>query len=327
MRILVTGGMGFIGSNFVKHIISQHEIVNLDRLSLGSNVENLRSLEANPSYHFVKGDICNEGIMTSLLTDIDAVVNFAAETHVDRSIKDPSTFIESNIVGTFRLLEAERRLGRKIRHVQVSTDEVYGSCEGVPFTELNRLSPSNPYSATKASGDLLCGAYHKTYGMDVLITRCTNNFGPNQFPEKLIPKTIIRALHDLAIPIYGTGKAVRDWLYVGDHCNAIENVLNRGSSGEVYNISTGNEISVTSLVNQVLDILGKPESLISHVRDRPGHDMRYSLSSSKLRESLGWRPEYDFSESLRRTVEWYVENKMWWGPLTSPEILSTTPWV
>jgi dTDP-glucose 4,6-dehydratase len=327
MRILVTGGMGFIGSNFVKHAIAKHDIVNIDKLSVGSNVENLRDLESNPRYRFVKDDIRAERLMTDLLADVDAVVHFAAETHVDRSIKDPSTFIESNVIGTFRMLEAERKLGSKIRHVQVSTDEVYGSCAGAPFTEGDRLSPSNPYSATKASGDLLCCAYHRTYGMDVLVTRCTNNFGPNQFPEKLIPKTIIRALHDLAIPIYGTGEAVRDWLYVCDHCNAIEHILNRGSSGEVYNVSTGNEVSTLNLVKQILGILGKPESLISHVRDRPGHDMRYSLDSSKLRKSLGWRPEYDFSNSLRRTVEWYVGNKLWWGPLTTPEILSPTPWV
>lgn len=326
MKALITGGFGFIGCNFVKQAVKSHRIINLDRMSAGSNPQSLKNLKAEPHYQFIKGDITNSELVTSLLNDVDVVIHFAAETHVDRSIRDSRAFIDSNIYGTYTLLEAERKLGKRIRHIQISTDEVYGSCEGLPFTETDRLNPSNPYSATKASGDMLCGAYHRTYGMDVLITRCTNNFGPNQFPEKLIPKTIIRALHNLPIPVYGNGKAVRDWLYVGDHCNAIEQVLNKGKSGEKYNISAGNEVSALDMVKQILELLDKPESLITYVPDRPGHDMRYSLDSSKLRSSLGWKPEYIFDDAIKKTVDWYIENEEWWKPLTTPEILHPTPW-
>jgi len=326
MKLLVTGGLGFIGSNFIKQCVQSHSVINLDRMSIGSNPMSLRELEDNKNYRFVKGDINDVNLVSSFLDEVDAVVNFAAETHVDRSIRDPAPFIESNIHGTYSLLEAERKVGKKVRHIQVSTDEVYGSCVGDPFKETDTLNPSNPYSATKASADLLCRAYHTTYGLDVLITRCTNNYGPNQFPEKLIPKTIIRALHNLPIPVYGTGEAVRDWLYVGDHCNAIMQVLKKGVSGEVYNVSAGNEVSAIGMVKQILGLLEKPESLITYVQDRPGHDMRYSLDSSKLRSTLGWKPEHGFGEALGKTVDWYRMNEGWWRPLTSAEVLHPTPW-
>lgn len=326
MNLLVTGGLGFIGSNFIRKMIQKHRIINLDRMSTGSNPKSLEDLKACSDYRFVKGDITNENLVKSILSEVDAVINFAAETHVDRSIRDPTPFINSNIIGTYTLLEAERKLDNRVRHIQISTDEVYGTCTGKPFKETEQLKPSNPYSATKASADLICGAYHTTYGMEISITRCTNNFGPNQFPEKLIPKTIIRALNNLPIPVYGTGEAVRDWLYVADHCDAIGHILEKGTSGEIYNISAGNEVTNISIVEHILELLDKPSSLITHVQDRPGHDMRYSLDSSKLRSALDWHPHHGFDDALKKTVEWYTENEVWWRPLITPETLHPTPW-
>jgi dTDP-glucose 4,6-dehydratase len=325
MKVLVTGGSGFIGSNFIKSTYVEHPIINLDKMGFGSNPTSLLDLQDKPNYEFVKGDIRDSNLIKSVIKDVDVVINFAAETHVDRSIKDPCDFIESNILGTFSLLEVERKLGCQIRHIQISTDETYGSILNEPFKETDPLNPSNPYSATKAAADLLCQSYFKTYGMDILITRCTNNFGPNQFPEKLIPKTIIRAYYDLKIPIYGTGKNIRDWIYVLDHCKAIDFVSKRGKSGEVYNISSGNEITNIELVEQILDIMGKPIDLIQFVEDRPGHDLRYSLDSSKLR-SMGWRPTHTFKEGLKSTIEWYLANPDWWKPIITPDLLSESPW-
>jgi len=324
MKILVTGGLGFIGSNFIRLIFPTHTIVNIDKMGIGSNPANLTWLK-DPGYKFVKGDIRDGEIVKSILPDIDVVINFAAETHVDRSIKDPSSFIDNNILGTLSLLEAERKSTHEIKHIQVSTDETYGTCLNEPFKETDILDPSNPYSASKAAADLLCKSYFRTYGLDVIITRCTNNFGPNQFPEKLIPKTIIRAINNLKIPIYGSGQNIRDWIYVEDHCSAIELLTKTGESGEVYNISSGNECSNLSLCERTLDILKKPRNLIQLVADRPGHDMRYSLDSSKIR-SLGWKPKYSFKEALKSTVEWYIANPEWWNPITTPEVLSEAPW-
>jgi dTDP-glucose 4,6-dehydratase len=327
--VLVTGGLGFIGSNFIRYLFSEDphvEIVNLDKVGYGSNPQNLADLKEEANYKFVKGDVSDHELVSSLIKSVDAVVNFAAETHVDRSIRDPQSFLRSNTLGTFTLLESIRALNRSVNFVQISTDEVYGEIKSGSFNELDRLNPSNPYSASKASADMLCLAYHRTYGLNVKITRCTNNFGPYQFPEKLIPKTTIRALKNLKVPIYGTGENVRDWIYVVDHCEAVRLVLEDGEAGEIYNISSGNEVSNIEVVRMILRLLGRDGSLISFVEDRPGHDVRYSLDSSKIRSKLGWRPRHSFSSALEETVRWYVENESWWMPLATEEILHPTPW-
>ena len=329
MKLLITGGVGFIGSNFIKYTLSTHpnyEILNIDKIGIGANLTNLKNLEAEDRYTFIKGDISDPNIVNKVIAEVDAIVNFAAETHVDRSISDPRPFLESNIMGTYTLLEAERELERSIKHVQVSTDEVYGTIDDGSFTEKDLLEPSNPYSATKAAADMLCKAYNTTYGLDITITRCTNNFGPHQLPEKLIPKTIIRSIKNMSIPIYGTGTNVRDWIYVLDHCEAIHCVLDQGRSGDIYNISSGSEQSVINIVTKILDYLDKPEKTIEYVEDRPGHDKRYSLDSSKIRVKLGWEPKYDFVTALERTVDWYIENQRWWKPIADEKMLHPTPW-
>jgi len=329
LKLLVSGGLGFIGSNFINHIHSkrrEYKIINIDKMGVGANKENMKHITNSERYRFKKGDISNLSNLCEFLKNCDAVINFAAETHVDRSISNPKPFLDSNYIGTFNLLEAERKLGARIRHIQISTDEVYGDIIRGSYTEEDRLNPSNPYSATKAAADLLCQAYRRTYDLDVIVTRCTNNFGPYQFPEKLIPKTIIRALKDMNIPVYGTGENVRDWLYVIDHCEAIYHLIHNDIPGEVYNISAGNEISVLEIVKEILEILGKPEELISFVEDRPGHDLRYSLDSSKIRSALNWKPRHSFRDALRETVEWYVENEWWWKPLINEKVLHETPW-
>jgi len=329
MRIIVAGGLGFIGTNFIRHLFSEEadvKIVNIDKMGVGSNPKNLEDLKKQANYSFVEGDISDPSVINNLIQEADAIVNFAAETHVDRSIKNPQIFIQSNILGVFNILESIRKHNRSINFVQVSTDEVYGEIEEGSFHEFDRLNPSNPYSASKAAADMLCLAYHRTYGLDVKITRCTNNFGPYQFPEKLIPKTIIRALRNLQVPIYGTGANIRDWIYVLDHCEAIRLVLEKGRAGEIYNVSSGNEVSNLEVVKEILQHLGKNEDLISFVEDRPGHDRRYSLDSSKIRSELGWRPKYDFSSALKKTIEWYLENESWWRPLATREVLHSTPW-
>ncbi len=329
MKILVTGGLGFIGTNFIKYITSIHpeyQIINCDKMGLGSNPNNLKDMEKRNTYKFIKGDISNYKTVTKVLKDVDAVINFAAETHVDRSIADPKPFIESNIIGTFNLLEAEREMDLSVRHIQISTDETYGDILVGSFNEEDLLKPSNPYSASKASADLLCQAYSKTYGMDTVITRCTNNYGPYQFLEKLIPKTIVRAQNNLPIPIYGTGDNVRDWIYVQDHCEAIEQILKKGETGEIYNISSGNELSTLTVVEKILEILEKPRDFIHFVEDRPGHDYRYSLDSSKIKRDTGWTPKNVFDSSLKKTVYWYKRNDWWWKPLMREDILHKTPW-
>jgi dTDP-glucose 4,6-dehydratase len=329
MKLLVTGGLGFIGSNFCRHIIAKYPnytLINIDKIGLGANPANLHDIEDNERYAFIKGDISNLQLLENLIKKVDAVVNIAAETHVDRSIAKPFAFLQNNTVGTFTLLEAIRKQKGEIRLVQVSTDEVYGQALKGSFTENQRTDPSNPYSASKAAADMFVLAYCKTYGLDVSITRCTNNFGPYQLPEKLIPKSIIRALKDLPIPVYGSGSNIRDWIYVTDHCQAIETVLEKGATGEVYNISAGNEISNVEIVKEILATLNKPETLITFVEDRPGHDMRYSLDSSKIRSELNWRPLTSFTRSLESTVRWYVENEQWWQPFATEDILHPTPW-
>jgi len=329
MKLLVTGGLGFIGTNFIKYILSKHpeyDVINCDKMGLGSNSNNLKDLEKRNNYRFIKGDISNYKVVTKIVKDVDTVINFAAETHVDRSIADPKAFIESNIIGTFNLLEAERRMNLSVKHIQISTDETYGDIVQESFSEEDLLKPSNPYSATKASADMLCQAYSRTYSMDTVITRCTNNFGPYQFPEKLIPKTIIRSQHNLLIPVYGTGENVRDWIYVLDHCEAIEQIIKKGEMGEIYNISSGNELSTLTVVEKILELLERPKDLVTFVEDRPGHDFRYSLDSSKIRIDTSWAPKHIFGPSLKKTIDWYIQNDWWWKPLINDKILHKTPW-
>ena len=329
MKILVTGGAGFIGSNFIRYVLSKYsdiEVINIDKLDYGSNLENLRDVEDDPRYTFIKGDINDYELVSNIIKDVDAIVNFAAQTHVDRSISNPYSFIESNILGVYTLLEAIRKHNPNARFVQISTDEVYGDIIKGSFTENSRLNPSSPYSASKAAADMLVLGYSRTYKLDVVITRCTNNYGPYQFPEKLIPKTIIRAKNNLKVPIYGTGKNVRDWIYVLDHCEAVDLVLRKGERREIYNISSGEEKTNLEVVQQILKTMGKPDDLIEFVEDRPGHDLRYSLDSTKIREELGWRPRITFEEGIKRTVKWYLDNEWWWRPLVNEKVLHPTPW-
>jgi dTDP-glucose 4,6-dehydratase len=329
MKFLVTGGLGFIGSNFCRFMLRMHsdcELINVDKVGIGANPANLRDMENDKRYSFVKGDITNPQFMHKMIRDVDVVVNIAAETHVDRSISDPYLFLKNNTIGTFTVLEALRKYNKKARLVHVSTDEIYGQALEGSFTENTPANPSNPYSASKAAADMFVLSYHKTYDLNVSITRCTNNFGPYQLPEKLIPKTIIRALRDLSIPIYGSGTNIRDWIYVEDHCEAVDVVLQRGKAGEVYNISAGNEIPNIEIAKKILALLDKPESLITFVEDRPGHDVRYSLDSTKARSMVGWQPKFSFNESLESTVRWYVENEHWWKLLATEAILHPTPW-
>lgn len=327
MRFLVTGGFGFIGSNFVRYVLGGKRdvmVTILDKLALGSDPRNLAGLEAS-RYRFVKGDICDGQVVEKLLKVNDVVVNFAAESHVDRSISNPLPFVESNVEGVVSILEALRRSGAEKRLVAVSTDEVYGPVNH-PATETDLLKPTSPYAATKAAGDLLCLAYARTYGLDVVITRCTNNFGPYQFPEKLIPKTIVRASLGLKIPVYGNGKNSREWLHVRDHCAAVKMIAEKGRKGEVYNISSGEETENIALVDRILKVMRKPGNLIEFVEDRPGHDLRYSLDAGKIRREIGWRAETSFAGALEDTVKWYLENQDWWRPLATPEVISPTPW-
>ena len=325
MKILVTGGLGFIGSNFVRYLVEEvgmdaAEITVVDALKHGSNENNLKDLD----YKLVKGDICDYELMAELVKGVDAIVNFAAETHVDRSISNPYAFIESNVIGTYTILEVTRKVNPEARLVHISTDEVYGDIDEGSFKEEDRLRPSSPYSASKASADMFVLAYVRTYGLNAVITRCTNNYGAYQFPEKLIPKAIIRAELNMKIPIYGTGKNVRDWIYVKDHCEAINFVLEKGERGGIYNISSGEEKTNLEVVSEILRIMNKPD-LVEFVEDRPGHDIRYSLDSSKIRKS-GWKPKYSFSDGLKETVECYLENERWWKPLADEKILHPTPW-
>ena len=326
MKLLVTGGLGFIGSNFISRIFENHEnwsIVNVDAELYGSNHQSLKKFEDSDKYRFVKGNITDQKLMEELISESDVVVNFAAESHVDRSISNAKPFIDSNILGVFTLLEAIKKMKKKLIHI--STDEVYGSLKTDSAKEETRLNPSSPYAASKASAELLIQSYITTYSCDVIITRCTNNYGPKQFPEKLIPKTIMLAINNKNIPIYGTGKNIRDWIFVEDHCDAIIDVLLKGKSGESYNISAGNEIDNITIIKKILTILDKPLENIEFVEDRPGHDFRYSMESSKIRQTLEWSQKKKFEEGIEKTVEWYLENKEWWMNLDQ-NILDSTPW-
>jgi dTDP-glucose 4,6-dehydratase len=329
MKILVTGGLGFIGSNLVRHLLTKYpdaKVTNIDKISVGANPLNLKDLKHDRRYRFVRGDISHPRHVAKLIKSHETVINCAAETHVDRSIANPSPFMRSNVLGTFTLLEAMRKNNPKVRLVHVSTDEIYGDVSEGSFTESSILKPSNPYSASKAAADMLTLTYKRTYGSDVMVTRCTNNFGPYQHPEKLIPKTIIRAKRNLPIPLYGEGKQVRDWIYVRDHCEALVRVMESGKSGSIYNISAGNEIPNLRVVEQILELMNKPKEIIQFVEDRPGHDVRYSLDSSRIRSELGWGPSISFREALDKTIEWYLNNENVWKPLASKKSLNPTPW-
>lgn len=327
MKILVTGAAGFIGANFVYHMLDEHkdyEIVALDLLTYAGNLETLEDALKNPNCKFVKGDISDRDFIFNLFKDekFDIVVNFAAESHVDRSIIDPSIFLKTNILGTQVLMDACREYGIK-RYHQVSTDEVYGDLpldrKDLFFTEDTKIHTSSPYSASKASADLLVQAYHKTFKLPISISRCSNNYGPYHFPEKLIPLIISRALNDMELPVYGTGENVRDWLYVKDHCVAIDLIIHNGKDGEVYNVGGHNEKTNLEVVKTILEILGKPESLITYVSDRKGHDLRYAIDPTKISNELGWKPTIKFNDGIKMTVEWYINNKSWWERIVSGE--------
>lgn len=329
MNLLITGGAGFIGSNFVRYMLehTEHMLVNLDKLTYAGRLENLSDVQSHPRYRFVRGDICDRVLLRQIFEEhaIDGVIHFAAESHVDRSIEDPEIFLRTNVVGTQALLDTARdawRLDRNdgrcrsyregVKFLQVSTDEVYGSLgrEGM-FTEQSLLAPNSPYSASKASADLMVRAYHETFGLPMNITRCSNNYGPYQFPEKLIPLMITNACADKRLPVYGDGMQVRDWLHVKDHCTAIATVFASGKSGEVYNIGGNNEKANIEIVELILERLGKPRSLIEHVADRPGHDRRYAIDNTKITSCLGWQPAYTFEQGIAETIDWYLANTQW----------------
>ncbi|NNC16305.1 dTDP-glucose 4,6-dehydratase [Corallococcus exiguus] len=322
MNVLVTGGCGFIGSNLVKYLRRERpdwKIINLDKLTYAGNLETLADLEGDPKHVFVRGDIANRELVEHLIVQhgIDAVMHLAAESHVDRSILGPEVFINTNVLGTQQLLEACRARGVK-RFLMVSTDEVYGSLGPTgAFTETSPLQPSSPYSASKTSSDLVALAYHHTFKMDVVVTRCSNNYGRYQFPEKLIPLMVVNALHDKPLPVYGDGANVRDWLHVEDHCQGLLMALEKGRAGEVYNIGGGSERRNIEIVKGILGLLKKPESLIQYVADRPGHDRRYAIDPTKIRTELGYQPKHTFEQGLADTVTWYMENRAWWERVTS----------
>ncbi|WP_010632866.1 dTDP-glucose 4,6-dehydratase [Sporolactobacillus vineae] len=326
MRLLVAGGAGFIGSNFVHHMIKFHPedtVVNYDLLTYAGNLENLKDIEDHPTYHFVHGDIRNRELLEYVFDqfDIDTVVNFAAESHVDRSITEPDLFVKSNVLGTQNLLDVAKSK-QVTKYLQISTDEVYGSlgADGF-FTETTPLAPNSPYSASKASADLMVRAYYETYGMNINITRCSNNYGPYHFPEKLIPLVITNALEDKELPVYGDGQNIRDWLYVEDHCAAIDLVLHKGKPGEVYNVGGHNEKRNIDIVELIVDTLGKSCDLIKHVSDRPGHDRRYAIDPTKIETELGWKPQYTFETAIKKTIQWYLDYEDWWRKIKSGEYM------
>jgi len=326
MNILVTGGLGFIGSNFILKVLKDHEdfsIINVDAEFFGSNHKNLIELKNAPNYEYVKCSITNRRQMEDLISKSDAVVNFAAESFVDRSIANADPFLVSNIRGAFTLLDITKK--QKKRFVHISTDEVFGSIENDSAVETSKFNPSSPYAATKAAAELLINSYTTTYDCDCVITRCTNNYGPRQYPEKLIPKTILLANKDKKIPVYGNGKNIRDWIFVDDHCEAVLRILLDGKSGESYNISANNEVDNLTIIRKILNILNKSEDLIEFVEDRPGHDFRYSLESKKIRNELNWSESTSFEKGLEKTVDWYLSNKDWWENIFK-QALNPTPW-
>ena len=326
MKLLITGGLGFIGSNFIQHIFknTDWEVTNVDAEVFGSSHHNLETVSDSKNYTFMKGNITNRKLMDDLISECDCIVNFAAESHVDRSILDANPFLISNIRGVFTILDVLKEREKKL--VQISTDEVFGTIIEGSATEKSCFNPSSPYSATKASAELLINAYIATYDLDVITTRCTNNYGPHQFVEKLIPKSIGLCRQDRKIPVYGIGKSIRDWIHVQDHCEAIMTVLEKGKSGESYNISASNEIDTVTLLKKILKLLGKPEDLLQFGEERPGEDLRYSLDSSKIRNELGWKPKISIDDGLKKTVNWYSSHdEDWWNNIPE-ETYSSTPW-
>ena len=322
MKILITGGAGFMGSNAVKYFLKNYpdvQIVNLDKLTYAGNLENLKDVENNPRYKFIKGDIADEKLVDETVKDIDVIINYAAETHVDRSILDPKAFITTDVLGTYALLEAAKKYNIK-KYIQISTDEVFGSINDGKFTEESPFEPNSPYAASKAGGDHLCRAYFKSYNVPAIVTHSCNFFGPYQYPEKLIPLFITNLLENKKVPVYGDGRQVREWIFTKDHCRAIDAILHKGEIGEVYNIGTGNEIPNIEITKILLNELGKDESSIDYVKDRPGHDRRYAIDSTKLRK-LGWKPETNFEDGIKQTVGWYKENEQWWKRIKSGEYL------
>ncbi len=314
MKILITGGAGFMGSNFVHYILKKYpdyEVVNLDKLTYSGNLDNLRDIENNPNYKFVKGDIIDSEIVDELMKNVDIVVNYAAETHVDRSIMDPGSFVKTDVLGTYNLLEKARKYNIS-RFVQISTDEVFGSIEDGEFVETSPFEPNSPYAASKAGADLLARSYFVTYNTPIIITHSCNFYGPYHYPEKFIPLAIVNLLQGKKVPLYGDGKNVREWIYTEDHCRAIDAIVHKGKIGEVYNISTGEEWKNIDVLKEILNILEKDETFIEYVKDRPGHDRRYALDSNKLRNELGWKPENNLSEGIKKTINWFVENEKWW---------------
>ena len=317
VKVLVTGGAGFIGSNFVRYALAAHpdwEVTTLDKLTYAGRLENLESVQGSPRHRFVKGDVADAAVAAPLVKDSDIVVHFAAETHVDRSIRNAGEFITTDVYGTFVLLEAARENRGLRRFVQISTDEVYGSVPAGSSKETDELRPRNPYSASKAGADRLAYSYWATYDVPVIVTRASNNYGPNQFPEKIIPLFITNLIDDIPVPLYGDGQNERDWLHVDDHCRGVDLLIGKGEPGEVYNIGGGNEVKNVDLTHRILELVGKPKTLIQPVADRPGHDRRYSLDTSKL-QSLGWRPRHAFQQGLAETVDWYKQNERWWRPI------------
>jgi dTDP-glucose 4,6-dehydratase len=326
MKLLVTGGYGFIGSNFILKLLEENtefKIKNVDAELNGSNPKNLSKIKDHQNYEFVKGNITDHKLMKKLIDECDTVINFAAESFVDRSINDASPFLVSNILGTHTILDIITKQKKKM--IQISTDEVFGSLKNGSATEESMFNPTNPYAATKASAELLVNSYFTTYNSNVIITRCTNNYGPRQFPEKLIPKTILLADQNKKIPIYGNGTNIRDWIFVEDHCNAIFNILTNGKSGESYNISASNEIDNITIVKKILSLMNKSEDLIEFVEDRPGHDFRYSMDSQKTKKELNWQTKVNFEEGIKKTVDWYLSNREWWKNIVKNS-LNQTPW-
>jgi dTDP-glucose 4,6-dehydratase len=326
MKLLVTGGYGFIGSNFILKLLEEHteiKIKNVDAELTGSNPKNLSKIKDHQNYEFVKGNITDHKLMKKLIDECDTVINFAAESFVDRSINNASPFLVSNILGTHTILDIITKQKKKM--IQISTDEVFGSLENKSAKEETKFNPTNPYAATKASAELLVNSYFTTYNSNVIITRCTNNYGPRQFPEKLIPKTILLADQNKKIPIYGNGRNIRDWIFVEDHCNAIFNILTNGKSGESYNISASNEIDNITIVKKILSLMNKSEDLIEFVEDRPGHDFRYSMDSQKIKKELNWQTKVNFEEGIKKTVDWYLSNREWWKNIVKNS-LNQTPW-
>lgn len=320
MRIMVTGGAGFIGSNFAHYMLQKYpdyHVLVLDKLTYAGNRDNLRDIAGDPRFRFVEGDICNAELVDQLAGEVDAIVNFAAETHVDRSLSEPGSFIQTDVFGTYVLLEAAHK-HKLQRMIQISTDEVYGHVPSGSSRETDLLLPRSPYSASKAGGEMQCHAFFVSFGVPVIVTRASNNVGPYQYPEKLVPLFTTNAIDNQPLPVYGDGMQIRDWLYVADHCSAIDTVLHHGTPGETYNIGAGNERPNLDVIRLILQTLGKPESLIYHISDRPGHDRRYSVDSTKTR-ALGWKPQYDFENAIRSTVEWYAANEWWWRPIKSGE--------